>query len=212
VGGPFVQSVAVPRVIAQGRRVRLRTFTRSDMSLLSEWSDSPFVEAMVGSDFLYQYKHLYHRRNDLFLDLLVRDGSQLNALIVPLEGDGTTPVGFVRLFNINLLHGYAFLETVVADPHSLRKGWGVESSRLLVCYAVDTIGIRRLEAKAYAYNRLSQNALKRNGFKQEGVLRQACFHDGQYWDIVVFGILKDEIEEQRKKDDLTLFISEGVGP
>lgn len=212
LGGPFIQSVAVPRVIAQGRRVRLRTFTRADMSYLSEWADSPFVESMVGSDFLYQYKHLYHRRNDLFLDLLVRDGSQLNALIVPLEGDGTTPVGFVRLFNINLLHGYAFLETVVADPRSLRKGWGVEASRLLVAYAVDTIGIRRVEAKAYAYNRLSQNALKRNGFKQEGVLRQACFHHGQYWDIIVFGLLKDEMDEQRKKDDVTLFISEGVGP
>ena len=212
IGAAFAGSAAVPRVIAQGRRVRLRTFSRADMKYLSQWADSPFVESMVGSDFLYQYKHLYHRRNDLFLDLLVRDGSQLNALIVPLEGDGTTPVGFVRLFNINLLHGYAFLETVVADPRSLRKGWGVESSRLLVAYAVDTIGIRRIEAKAYAYNKLSQNALKRNGFTQEGVLRQACFHDGQYWDIVVFGILKDEIEEQRKKADVTLFISEGVGP
>jgi RimJ/RimL family protein N-acetyltransferase len=195
---PFLGSVAVPRVLAQGRRVRLRTFTRADMVHFSRWADSEFVEAMVGSDFLYQYKHLYHRRNDLFLDLLVRDGSQLNALIVPVKGD-SDPVGFVRLFNINLLHGYAFLETVIADPHSLRRGWGVEASQLIVLYAVDALGIRRIEAKAYAYNRLSQNALRRNGFRLEGALRQACFHDGRYWDILVFGILKDEIEEQRKK-------------
>lgn len=207
IGAPPVGSVAVPRVLAQGRRVRLRTFTRADMASLSGWADSPFVESMVGSDFLYQYKHLYHRRNDLFLDLMLRDASQLNALIVPLEGHGE-PVGFVRLFNINLIHGYAFLETVVADPHSLRKGWGVEASRLIAFYAVDTLGIRRVEAKAYAYNRLSQNALRRNGFKQEGILRQACFHDGQYWDIAVFGILKEEMEEQRKKDEVTLFIPE----
>jgi RimJ/RimL family protein N-acetyltransferase len=169
------------------------------MKYLSQWADSPFVESMVGSDFLYQYKHLYHRRNDLFLDLMVRDGSQLNALIVPITGHAE-PVGFVRLFGINLLHGYAFLETVIADAHSLRKGWGVEASQLIVLYAVEALGIRRVEAKAYAYNRLSQNALRRNGFKLEGVLRQACFHDGRYWDILVFGLLKDEIDEQRKKE------------
>ena len=209
VGSPFVGSPAVPRVLVQGRRVRLRTFTRADMIYLSEWADSGFVDTMVGSDFLYQYKHLYHRRNDLFLDLLLRDATQLNALIVPLDGDDR-PVGFVRLFSINLLHGYAFLETVIADPRWVRNGWGVEASRMLSFYAVDTIGIRRIEAKVYAYNRLSQNALLRNGFKQEGVLRRACFYDGKYWDILIFGILKDEIEEQRKKEEMTLFAPDGV--
>jgi RimJ/RimL family protein N-acetyltransferase len=207
--GAFVGSAAVSRVIAQGKRVRLRTFTRGDMRYLSEWADSAFVDAMVGSDFLYQYKHLYHRRNDLFLDLLLRDGSQLNALIIPVTG-GRDPVGFVRLFNINLLHGYAFLEIVIADPRSLRHGWGVEAGRLMVLYGIENLGIRRIEAKAYAYNRLSQNALLRNGFKLEGALRQACFYDNQYWDILVYGLLKDEMEEQRKKHGVTLFDSDGA--
>lgn len=209
--GAFVGSAAVSRVLAQGKRVRLRTFARSDMLYLSEWADSVFVDAMVGSDFLYQYKHLYHRRNDLFLDLLLRDGSQLNALIVPVTGTGD-PVGFVRLFNINLLHGYAFLEIVIADPRSLRHGWGVEAGRLMVLYGIENLGIRRIEAKAYAYNRLSQNALLRNGFKLEGALRQACFYDNQYWDILVYGLLKDEMEEQRKKHAVTLFDSDGAEP
>jgi RimJ/RimL family protein N-acetyltransferase len=71
-------------------------------------------------------------------------------------------------------------------------------------YGVDTIGLRRLEAKAYEYNPLSINTLKRNGFTQEGVLRKAAYRDGQYWDIIVFGILGDEIEEQRRKDKYLL--------
>ena len=211
LGAPLVGSVAVPHVIAQGKRVRLRTFTRADMPYLSKWADSAFVDAMVGSDFLYQYKHLYHRRNDLFLDLLLRDSSQFNALVIPLAGDGE-PAGFVRLFNINLLHGYAFLEIVIADSRSVRKGWGVEAGRLMTLYAMEDLGIRRVEAKAYAYNRLSQNALLRNGFKLEGALRQACFYRNQYWDILVYGILKDEMEEQRKKHDVTLFTPDGDEP
>jgi len=38
----------------------------------------------------------------------------------------------------------------------------------------------------------------------EGVLRKAAYRDGRYWDIIVFGILEDEIEEQRRKDKYLL--------
>jgi RimJ/RimL family protein N-acetyltransferase len=202
-------SIAVPRMLAQGQRVLLRTFTRADMPYLAGWADSPFVDAMVGSELLYQYKHLYHRRTDFFLELLMRDWSQLNAVIVPLKGDAS-PVGFTRLFNINLVHGYGFVETVIADPRHTRKGWGVEGTRLLLYYGIEMLGIRRVEAKVYAYNRLSINALTRNGFTQEGVLREACFHDGRYSDIIVFGILKDVIEAKRKRDQITLYHPDGA--
>src|SRR3989337_511758 len=74
-------SYGIPRVLAQGKRVRLRTFTRGDLVNLNKWCDSPFVEKMVASEFLYQYKHIYHRRNDVFLDFLLRDTTQLPALI-----------------------------------------------------------------------------------------------------------------------------------
>src|SRR5260370_30237948 len=84
--GAFVGSAAVSRVLAHGKRVRLRTFTRADMACLAERADSAFVDAMVGSDFLYQYKHLYHRRNDLFLDLRPRTAARFTPSILPSEG------------------------------------------------------------------------------------------------------------------------------
>lgn len=58
---------------------------------------------------------------------------------------------------------------MIADLHSRRKGWGIEASGLLLAYALDHIGIHWVEAKVFAYNQLSINALRRNGFRQEGV-------------------------------------------
>jgi RimJ/RimL family protein N-acetyltransferase len=202
-------SLAVPRMLAQGKRVLLRTFTRADMPDVARWADSPFVDAMVGSDLLYRYKHLYRRRTDLFLERLLRDWKHLNAVIVPLTGDAG-PVGFTRLFNVNLVHGYGFVETVIADRRHTRKGWGVEGTRLLLAYGMELLGIRRVEAKVYAYNRLCVNALVRNGFTQEGVLREACLHDGRYADILVFGILRDVMEAERKKHQMTLYQPDGT--
>jgi RimJ/RimL family protein N-acetyltransferase len=185
-------------VVARGRRVALRTLVPGDLAHFAEWSDDPFLEQMVGSEFLYAYKHVYDKGPE-FYEACLNDATQVVFMIEANQG-WTKPVGVVRLFNIHMQEGYAFLETMVTDQRALRRGYGVEAGRLISYYGVDVLGLRRIEAKVYEYNRLSINSLKRNGFHQEGVLRQAGVHGGRYWDVVIFGILKDEIEEQRRKD------------
>jgi RimJ/RimL family protein N-acetyltransferase len=86
----------------------------------------------------------------------------------------------------------------------MKRGFGIEAGKLVSYYGVDVLGLRRLEAKVYEYNTLSMNALRRNGFRQEGMLRQAGFDGERYFDLVIFGILKEEIEAQRKKDKVAL--------
>src|SRR5207249_11858556 len=44
-------------VISRGTRVYLRTLTRSDLAWLTEWVDDPYLERIVGSEFLHAFKH-----------------------------------------------------------------------------------------------------------------------------------------------------------
>ena len=44
-------------VIARGRRVFLRTLVPDDLTVVGEWVDDPFLERMVGSEFLHAFKH-----------------------------------------------------------------------------------------------------------------------------------------------------------
>ena len=189
-------------VIARGARVYLRTLTRADLDHLSAWVDDPFLERMVGSELLQTYKHVWDK-SPAFYDAVLTDPTQV-VLVVEAQRGWSTPVGVVRLFNIHLLEGYAFLETIIADPRAMKRGFGVEAGKLVSYYGVDVLGLRRIEAKVYEYNVLSMNSLRRNGFRQEGVLRQAGFDGERYWDLVIFGILKEEIEAQRKKDKVSL--------
>ena len=121
---------------------------------------------MVGSDLLYRCRHLGPGHPEV-AGLILDNPSSLTVLVEPLGTRGE-PVGFVRLYGIRLTSAIAFLETAVA-----RRGWGVEASRLLVAYAMDALGLHRIEAKVYRYNTPSINALTRNSFQQEGVLRDA---------------------------------------
>jgi RimJ/RimL family protein N-acetyltransferase len=198
-------------VISRGTRVYLRTLTPADLEHLSVWVDDPFLERMVGSEFLQSYKHVWDK-SPAFFEAVLTDPTQVVLVIEAYRG-WTKPVGVVRLFNIHLLEGYAFLETIITDPRAIKRGFGVEAGRLIAYYGLDVLGLHRLEAKVYEYNVLSMNSLRRNGFRQEGVLRQAGFDGHQYWDLVIFGILKEEIEAQRKKDTvpLPLELPEGNG-
>ncbi len=185
-------------VVTRGSRVALRTLVPSDLAYFTEWAEDPFLEEMVGSDFLHAYQHVYDKGPE-FYEACLTDPTQVVLMTVPMK-EPSRPIGCVRLFNIHLLEGYAFLETILADRRAARRGLGVEAGRLIAYYGVDVLGLRRIEAKVYEYNVLSMNTLRRNGFQQEGVLRQAAFHRDGYCDVVIFGILRDEIEEQRKKD------------
>jgi len=198
-------------VISRGLRVYLRTMTPADLRHLSGWVDDPFLERMVGSEFLHSYKHVWDKA-PAFYDAVLNDPTQVALMIEAYQG-WTKPVGVVRLFNIHLLEGYAFLETIITDMRAMKRGFGIEAAKLIAYYGMDVLGLRRLEAKVYEYNVLSMNSLRRNGFRQEGVLRQAGYDGERYWDLVIFGILKDEIEAVRRRDKVYLPLdpSEGNG-
>lgn len=189
-------------VIARGQRVYLRTLVPSDLDHLSEWAEDPFLERMVGSEFLRAYKHAYDKEPS-FYEACLNDPTQVVLVIMaarPTEPRWKKPLGFVRLFNIHLIEGYAFLETMLTDEKALRRGFGVEAGKLICAYGVDVLGLRRIEAKVYEFNLLSINSLRRHGFRQEGVLRKAGYYAGQHFDVLVFGILREELEAQRKKE------------
>jgi ribosomal-protein-alanine N-acetyltransferase len=189
-------------VIARGRRVYLRILLPEDLEYLSDWADDPFLERMVGSEFLRAFKHAYDK-DPSFYEAALNDPTQVVFVIMAVdqrEPRWKKPLGMVRLFGIHLQEGYAFLETLLGDARAIRRGFGVEAGKLVCAYGMDVLGLRRIEAKVYEYNRLSINSLIRHGFRQEGVLRKAGFFGGRHYDVLVFGILREELENQRKTE------------
>ena len=80
--------------------------------------------------------------------------------------------------------------------------WGtgvfVKGARLILDFAFDVIGARRLEARAAVANGRGNGALRKLGAVQEGVLRRSFVRNGQYHDQVLWGMLADDWREQRR--------------
>jgi RimJ/RimL family protein N-acetyltransferase len=80
--------------------------------------------------------------------------------------------------------------------------WGtgmfLEGARLVLDFAFDVVGARRLEARAAVVNGRGNGALRKLGAVQEGVLRRSFQRHGVYHDQVLWGILDDDWRVQRE--------------
>jgi hypothetical protein len=184
--------------VAQTRRLGLRPPTWEELRLLNQWAHDMALDELVGSQLLAMCRHLGPYHPD-FVTEAMASPIALTLLVQPRLA-GAEPVGFVRLYNVNLGQRFLFLETTIAQPRGRRVAWGIEATRLACAYAVEALGIERVETKVYAYNTLSVNCLTRNGFKLEGTLRQARMHGGRRWDILVFSALEPEIRDELAGD------------
>lgn len=187
-----------PIIVAETPALRLRVPEREDLALFQGWADDRELARLVGSELLYRCRHL-GAHDPGFGSELLHDPTSLTVLLES-AGPPAAPAGFLRLYGIHLAQQFAFLEVAVTSREATRRGLGIAASRLLVAYAWDVLRLRRIEAKAFAYNRPSVNALRRNGFQQEGVLRHGVVEDGTPWDVLVFSILEPEMRAQRTRE------------
>jgi RimJ/RimL family protein N-acetyltransferase len=71
--------------------------------------------------------------------------------------------------------------------------WGtgvfMEGARVVIDFAIDTVGVHRLEARAAVQNGRGNGALRKVGAVQEGILRRSFLRNGQYLDQALWSIL-----------------------
>ena len=63
---------------------------------------------------------------------------------------------------------------------------------LIINFAFNDLNLNRLSATVLATNERSLNIFKKLGFKEEGRLRKAVYQNGDYTDLIVLGLLKEE--------------------
>lgn len=110
---------------------------------------------------------------------------------------GVVPEGMSRaigLFQVRSLEpGFATAEWGFALGSPF---WGTglfpAASRLVVDFAVETLGVHRLEARAAVANGRGNGALRKIGAVQEAVLRRSFLRNGQYLDQVLWSILAED--------------------
>jgi RimJ/RimL family protein N-acetyltransferase len=83
-------------------------------------------------------------------------------------------------------------------PEYQRQGLGTIVLHNLISHGFDHLNLHRLEAEVISYNQAAMALMKKTGFVQEGCLRQARYYNGEYYDILSFGLLREEHQGSSK--------------
>ena len=108
----------------------------------------------------------------------------------------TTAIG---LFQIRQLEpGFATAEWGFAlGSNFWGTGMFLDGGRMVVDFALEVLGVSRLEARAAVANGRGNGALRKLGAVQEGVLRRSFLKNGRHLDQMLWSILKEEWKQTK---------------
>ena len=167
----------------QGDRVTLRPMGRADTEDVLRLRGNPDVMAQLFSD--EPPTRDEHMR---WLDQVQSVGDRQEFMIV--ERETNRSIGTVGLSRIDLRHRRAELGILIGQSEARGKGLAFESSRLLLDYAFNTLGLHRVFLHMFVNNEPALHLYRKLGFIQEGILHQHAFKNGRFQDVVVMALLK----------------------
>ena len=87
----------------------------------------------------------------------------------------------------------------VINPEFSGKGIATEVSARVIQYGFENLNLNRIECRFMLENYASRRIMEKNGMTFEGVRRRAMLIKGEYRDIGVCSILKEEFFAQKSK-------------
>ena len=91
----------------------------------------------------------------------------------------------------------------LAEEHT-SKGYMRDAITQIIQFAFFRLDLHRLEAACILGNESSQRVLKHCGFTLEGHVRKYIKIDGRWQDHMLYGIVKEDLENKEKKEPLRL--------
>jgi RimJ/RimL family protein N-acetyltransferase len=170
-----------------GEQVILRPVEERDLPLLVRWRNDPINRRYFFSPFLISLGGQEKWYKELLADR--------NRVLFMIDTQAGQAVGMVGLDRIDWRIGEAEGGLWLLDPDERGRGYAEEAGDLLLHYAFEELNLRRIYAIIYSFNKGVIALVKMSGFKQEGILRQAAFTGGKYYDKVIMGLLRDEWQE-----------------
>lgn len=183
--------------IARGDRVTLRTVEDEDLPFLQRSYTNPEIRYPLGSPLMSQgeiEEWLEDDDEDRFLVCLDGEGAGPGQ---PDGPDDVRPIGIVTVGDADWRRpelGY----WIVPENHG--EGYGSEAVSLVVDYVFRTYDHPAIGAAAYDFNAASRGLLESLGFDEEGRIRRDRFIDGEYIDMIQYGLLREDwtLEQARR--------------
>lgn len=182
------------------KTVYFRAFEEEDAEFIYKWmNDDELKKMSVGvnrrmcrDEALEWVKaKMFDNRNQVFWAICSKENDKM--------------IGYASLVNIHYINRSAETGAImIADPdYNDGIAW-IESILFLLEYAFERLGLNRIYGESLMGHKMSNRVGPLMFMQVEGILRQAAFKNGQFYDLQYVGILKDEYFAHKEAGDYEL--------
>jgi RimJ/RimL family protein N-acetyltransferase len=107
-------------------------------------------------------------------------------------------IGRAAIQWVEWTNGNAWVHLGIGSAQDQHKGYGSQALGMLIRFAFAELNLFRLSARIPEYNQAAIALFSKLGFVEEVRRRQALDRDGRRWDLIVFGLLNAEWQDQAK--------------
>ncbi|MHB9288708.1 GNAT family N-acetyltransferase [Halobacteriales archaeon Cl-PHB] len=166
-----------------GDRVSLHTVEEDDLEVIARARSDPEVRVPLAIDSPTNSDGI-----EEFFEETVSDDEDGVHLLACVDEE---VVGAVYFIDIDNAAGAADLAYWILPEHQ-GEGYGSAALSLLLEYGFLELRLNRVQADCLETNEASRGLLESLGFTQEGRFREREFLDGDYVDVLRYGLLIDE--------------------
>lgn len=106
-------------------------------------------------------------------------------------------IGNISLQNISLLDRTGELALLFGEVKYWGKGYAYQASCLLIQHGFARVNLNRIYCGVAAKNIGMQKLATKLGMLQEGCRREALYLNGEYTDIIEYGLLRNEADHEK---------------
>ena len=172
----------------EGTTVNLRVMEKDDYPLFIEWINNPEYHGEFFSPV---------QRSRTELEKMLSEPGPFEFKDFLIEKKDGTRVGWISFFYASHPMGKTLEIGYSIIPSDRGKGYCSEAAQIIVDYLFLSQEAPCIQATTHIRNKPSQRVLEKVGFKREGIMRKRWFIRGEWTDMVLFSILREEWKAPR---------------
>lgn len=170
-----------------GKHITLREINKKDATSIYQYAKDKDICKWTNMPYPYKRKYASEFIKKTKIGLKKKTGYELG-----IELNETKEIiGMIGLMNKDKKSKNAELGYWVAQKYQ-KQGIATEATKLIIHFAFKQLKLEKIYAKVYHPNLPSQKLLLKKGFKLEGHLRKHKFRNNEWYDELMFGLLREE--------------------
>ncbi len=180
--------------VIRGERVYLRASERSDVPTFVRW----FNDSETLSYLSMRAPMSEAGEEQWFTQMLKQEGKDAYHFVMcRIEDD--KPIGTIGLFHVDTVNGSAGIGIGIGEKALWGQGYGTDAMNALLDFGFGQLRLERMWLEVVDFNARARRSYEKCGFVLEGTERRAMFKRGQFHDVHLMSILRDEWAAQDRK-------------